>query len=288
MSEVPESSELRLAEIRALAPDALRRVIRQNRFNGPTAGCAPGRLQGNLAILPEALASDFLRFCQQNPKPCPLIGVSEPGNPCIPSLGCDLDIRTDLGGYRVFRGDAERHESVRDLSTVWRDDLVTFVLGCSFSFEDAILRAGIPIAHIAQDRNVPMYVTNRETTTCGSFGGPVVVSMRAFRAEDAIQAVLLSDRYRLAHGAPVHLGDPSEIGIADLSNPDFGDAPTLRPGDVPVFWACGVTPQMAIRRARPDLAITHEPGHMLVTDLSADAAEFMIGRVGPGAAGASS
>ena len=288
MSEVPEISELRLAEIRSLAPAALRRVIRQNRFNGPTVGCAPGGLQGNLAILPGAVASDFLRFCQQNPKPCPIIGVSEPGNPCIPSLGRDLDIRTDLGGYRVFRGDAERHESVRDLSEVWRDDLVTFVLGCSFSFEDAILRAGIPIAHISHDRNVPMYVTNRETTACGPFGGPVVVSMRAFPAEDAIQAVLLSDRYRLAHGAPVHLGEPAEIGIADLSAPDFGDPPTLRPGEVPVFWACGVTPQMAIRRARPDLAITHEPGHMLVTDLSADAAEFTIGRVAPGPAGASS
>jgi uncharacterized protein YcsI (UPF0317 family) len=262
---------------RRLSPADLRRAIRAGRFRGPTSGCADGHLQGNLAILPGALAGDFLRYCQRNPKPCPVIGISEPGDPTIPALGSDLDIRTDIGAYRVFEAGTQGHATVSDLGSVWRDDLVSFVLGCSFSFEAAILRAGIPLPHIASERNVAMYVTSIETQPAGPFSGPMVVSMRAFRAADAIQAVLLSDRYRLAHGAPVHIGDPAEIGIADLSKPDFGDVPALQPGEIPVFWACGVTPQMAIRSARPDIAITHEPGHMLVTDLSADAAEFSLG-----------
>ncbi len=266
---------------RSLAAPDLRRAIREGRFRGPTAGYGLGCLQGNLAILPAAQAGDFLRFCVNNPKPCPLIGVSQAGSPHIPALGADLDIRTDLAGYRVFEGGSDAYRSVPDLLDVWRDDLVTFVLGCSFSFEDAILRAGIRLAHVEAGRNVPMYVTSLQTAPSGPFGGPVVVSMRAFSAADAIQAILLSDRYRLAHGSPVHFGDPAEIGIADLAKPDFGDAPDLRPGEVPVFWACGVTPQMAIRQARPEIAITHEPGHMLVTDLSADAAEFSLGGVRP-------
>lgn len=266
---------------RSLAAPDLRRAIREGRFRGPTAGYGLGCLQGNLAILPAAQAGDFLRFCVNNPKPCPLIGVSQAGSPHIPALGADLDIRTDLAGYRVFHGGSDAYRSVQDLLDVWRDDLVTFVLGCSFSFEDAILRAGIRLAHVEAGRNVPMYVTSLQTAPSGPFGGPVVVSMRAFSAADAIQAMLLSDRYRLAHGSPVHFGDPAEIGISDLAKPDFGDAPDLRPGEVPVFWACGVTPQMAIRQARPEIAITHEPGHMLVTDLSADAAEFSLGGVRP-------
>src|SRR5690606_15526443 len=237
---------------------ALRRAIRAGERRGPTTGLAPGRLQGNLAILPAAYAGDFLRYCHDNPKPCPLIGIAEPGVPHIPELGADLDIRTDLSGYRVFRG-GDDHERVCDLNGVWRDDLVTFVLGCSFSFEEALLRAGIPVRNIAAARNVPMYVTSIETRAAGPFHGPLVVSMRSFAPSDAIKAILISERLRLAHGAPVHLGDPAQIGIADLARPDFGDPPVIMDGDIPVFWACGVTPQMAIRNARPDLAITHEP-----------------------------
>lgn len=282
MSVAASSKDLSFQQVRDLGPRDLRRAIRAGRYAGPTAGCAPGRLQGNLAILPGDLADDFLRFCLRNPKPCPVIGVSEPGDPHIPALGADLDIRTDLGGYRVFRGsDGGRHVGTDDLTAIWRDDLVAFVLGCSFSFEDAVVRAGIPLPHVAAGRNVAMYVTSLQTAPSGPFRGPVVVSMRAFSPSNAIHAILLSDRYRLAHGAPVHIGDPAAIGIADLSKPDFGDAPDLAPGDIPVFWACGVTPQMAIRAARPDLAVTHEPGHMLVTDLSADAAEHTLGGVGP-------
>ena len=257
------------------SPLALRQAIRSGGFQGPTTGQAPGYLQGNLAILPKSLADDFLQFCVRNPKPCPLIGVSEPGSPHISELGRDLDIRTDLPGYRLFRGSAD-YVSLTDLTEVWRDDLVTFVLGCSFTFEDAIQRAGVPVRHIDAGRNVPMYETNIATVAAGPFAGPMVVSMRSFKPSDAIRAILYSDRYRLAHGAPLHIGIPEAIGIKDLSKPDFGDPPLIEDGDIPVFWACGVTPQVAIRNANADLAITHEPGMMLVTDVPAEAAEFSI------------
>lgn len=252
-------------------PAALRRAIRAGDFRAPTTGQASGYLQGNLAILPQALAGDFLAFCAKNPKPCPLLGVSEPGARSIPALGADLDVATDVPFYRVFQH-GQRRDRVDDLTPWWRDDLVTFVLGCSFSFEESLVRAGIPLRHLAAGRNVPMYVTDIATHPAGPFGGPMVVSMRAFRPADAIRAVVLSDRHPLAHGAPVHIGDPAAIGIADLARPDFGDAPVLEPGDIPVFWACGVTAQVAIQALAPELAITHEPGCMLVTDLPAEGA----------------
>jgi uncharacterized protein YcsI (UPF0317 family) len=252
-------------------PAALRRAIRNRDFTGPTTGQAGGYLQGNLAILPQALAGDFLSFCMMNPKPCPLLGVAAPGARTIAALGADLDIATDVPFYRVFRGSA-RLDRVSDLTPHWRDDLVSFVIGCSFSFEESLARANIPVRHIAAGRNVPMYATNIQTHRAGPFGGPLVVSMRAFAPADAIRAIVLSDRQPLAHGAPLHIGDPAAIGIRDLANPEFGDPPVMEPGDVPVFWACGVTPQLAIRAAAPDLAITHEPGHMLVTDLPAEGA----------------
>ncbi|WP_336080212.1 putative hydro-lyase [Thalassospira sp. CH_XMU1448-2] len=263
------------AAIADVTPLALRKAIRSGEHTGTTTGYSSGYLQGNLAILPADYADEFLQFCAKNPKSCPLIGMSEPGSPHIPALGEDLDIRTDLPGYRIFRGSTEFTSST-DLTDVWRDDLVTFVLGCSFSFEAAITRGGVPVRHMDANRNVPMYVTNIETSPAGRFHGPLVVSMRSFTPGDAIRAILYSDRYRLAHGAPVHIGDPSQIGIADIMKPDFGDDPVIHEGDIPVFWACGVTPQMAIRNALPEFAITHEPGLMLVTDVLAEAAEFSL------------
>jgi uncharacterized protein YcsI (UPF0317 family) len=245
---------------------AVRRAARSGALSGPTAGLARGFQQGNIVILPAALADDFLRFCVRNPKPAPILGVSEPGDPSLPGLGPDIDIRRDVPRYRIFRN-GEHAETVTDLDAVWRDDFVTFVLGCSFSFETALVRDGIPVRHVEAGRNVPMYVTNIETRGAGPFAGPMVVSMRPFAPQDAIRAIVLSAGLPQAHGAPVHLGDPAAIGIADLGKPEYGDAPDMRPGDVPVFWACGVTPQSAIRRARPEIAIVHEPGHMLVTDL---------------------
>lgn len=248
------------------SPSDLRRAIRSGVHTGHTSGFSPGYAQGNLVVLPAALANDFLRFCQRNPKPCPLLGVSEPGDPCIPALGMDLDIRTDIPCYCVFHHGVMKQE-VRDLKPLWQDDFVAFVLGCSFSFEAALLESGLPLRHIQQGKNVAMYRTNIANKTAGPFAGDMVVSMRPMRAADAIRAIQITSRFPAVHGAPVHIGDPSLIGIHDISKPDFGDAVEVREDELPVFWACGVTPQEAIRAAKPALAITHKPGFMLVTDL---------------------
>ena len=245
---------------------AARLAIRRGEHTGPTPGLAPGYVQGNLAILPASHAADFLRFCHLNPKPCPVIGMGEPGNPRIPLLGAELDIRTDLSGYCLWR-DGENVGDLDDLKSVWRDDLVSFVIGCSFSFEEALIEAGIRMRHIEQGINVAMYRTNIATLPAGPFGGPLVVSMRPMRPADAIRAIQITSRFPGVHGAPVHFGDPQAIGVADIARPDFGDAVEIKPDEVPVFWACGVTPQSAIRAARPPLSITHKPGCMLVTDL---------------------
>ncbi len=245
---------------------AARRAIRSGAHRGPTAGLAPGYVQANLCILPAALAPDFLRFCQRNPKPCPLLASAEPGDPRLPALGGDLDIRTDIPRYCVWR-DGAMIEEVDDISPLWRDDLVSFLLGCSFSFEEALLAAGVPVRHIEQGCNVPMYRTNVPTAAAGPFAGPMVVSMRPMRPADAIRAVQVTSRFPSVHGAPVHLGLPEAIGIADLARPDYGDPVDIRPGELPVFWACGVTPQSVVAASRPAFCITHAPGCMLVTDL---------------------
>ena len=243
-----------------------RLAVRRGLHAGPTPGLAPGFVQGNLAVLPAAYAADFLRFCHLNPKPCPVIGMSEPGRPTIPRLGADLDIRTDIPGYCLFR-DGEHVQDLGDLKSVWQDDFVAFAIGCSFSFEEALLEAGVPIRHIERGCNVPMFRTSIATAQAGPFGGPMVVSMRPLKPADAIRAVQITSRFPGVHGAPVHFGDPAAIGIKDIAHPDFGDAVDILPGEVPVFWACGVTPQSAIRAARPPVSITHKPGCMLVTDL---------------------
>jgi uncharacterized protein YcsI (UPF0317 family) len=239
---------------------------RSGRITGPTANLAPGHVQANLAILPAALANDFLRFCQRNPKSCPVLAVSEPGDPSLPDLGVDIDIRTDIPRYRVWREGVMVDEPT-DVRSVWRDDLVSFLIGCSFSFEEAMLDNGLPVRHIEQGRNVPMYRTNIATNPAGVFSGPMVVSMRPMKAAEAIRAIQVTSRFPSVHGAPVHFGDPAEIGIADIARPDYGDAVDINPGEIPVFWACGVTPQSVVAAVRPEFCITHAPGHMLVTDL---------------------
>jgi uncharacterized protein YcsI (UPF0317 family) len=243
-----------------------RQAIRSGRWSGHTSGAAPHFVQGNVVILPEALANDFLRFCQRNPKPCPLLAVSEPGDPRLPRLGADLDIRTDVPHYRVWRK-GELVDEVTDIGALWRGDFVTFVIGCSFSFEQPLIDAGIPLRHIAQGRNVAMYRTNIQTVPAGPFHGPMVVSMRPMTPANAIRAVQVTARVPAVHGAPVHLGDPALIGIADLETPDFGDAVDILPGEMPVYWACGVTPQAVVMEAKPEICITHAPGAMLVTDM---------------------
>ncbi|MGA7984576.1 MAG: putative hydro-lyase [Burkholderiales bacterium] len=247
-------------------PRAARRAIRSGAHAGQTAGLAPGYVQGNVCILPREYADDFFVYCQRNPKPCPLLAASDPGDPRLPALAGDLDIRTDVPSYRVFR-DGEHVEDVRDIRELWRADLVAFVLGCSFSFEEALIEAGLPLRHISQGRGVPMYLTNLETAPAGPFRGGMVVSMRPFTPADAIRAVQITTRFPSVHGAPVHIGKPELLGIEDLSKPWVGDATEVKDDELPVFWACGVTPQSAVRHARPPLCITHTPGHMLVTDL---------------------
>lgn len=244
---------------------AARLAIRHSDYSGPTSGLAPGYVQANLAILPQSLAEDFLRFCQLNPKPCPLIGVGGAGDWHLSSLGEDLDIRTDLPRYRVWGG-GELIDEPQDLLRWWRDDLVTFAIGCSFSFEQALLEDGIELRHITCDCTVPMYRTSIETIPAGPFHGPLVVSMRPMRPADAIRAVQITTRFPAVHGAPVHLGKPELIGIADIAKPDYGDAVPIGDDEIPVFWACGVTPQSVIAAMRPEFCITHYPGAMLVTD----------------------
>jgi len=240
--------------------------IRAGEFSGTTAGLAPGNVQANLVILPKTLAHDFLRFAQANPKPCPVLAVSGPGDPRLPGLGEDLDIRSDLPRYRVWRR-GELVEEPLDLFHVWRDDLVSFALGCSFSFEQALLEDGIELRHLTCGSNVPMYRTNIPCASAGPFAGQLVVSMRPLKPHDAIRAIQITSRFPSVHGAPMHIGLPEAIGIKDLAKPDYGDAVPVKSDELPVFWACGVTPQAVIAEVRPDFCVTHAPGCMLITDL---------------------
>jgi len=243
----------------------VRSAIRGGSYTGHTAGLAAGKLQCNLAF-----ALDFLRFCQRNPKPCPIVGVGDTGKPGLPTLGHDIDIRTDVPKYRVFRN-GTLNEEVTDISDVWADDLVTVALGCSFTFENALLRDGIPVRHIEKGLNVPMYRTNIDLVPAGRFSGKMVVTMRPIPQAQVAQAHDISRRFPQAHGAPIATDDPAQIGITDLSQPDWGDAVEVRSGEVPVYWACGVTPQNVLLDAGLPICITHSPGHMLIADVAEDA-----------------
>jgi uncharacterized protein YcsI (UPF0317 family) len=251
-------------------PAEIRAAIRSGVFRAQTAGLAPGFLQANLVVLPERHALDFLRYCQRNPKPCPLVGVSDTGDPAIPTRGADIDIRTDVPAYNVYRY-GRLEACVPDIRDLWAPDMVAFALGCSFTFEHALLRAGVRLRHLDHGTTVPMFRTRIETVPAGPFRGRMVVSMRAIDADRVDTAIAVSRRFPLAHGAPVHVGDPSRIGITDLARPDWGDPAPVGPDQVPVFWACGVTPQVALEAARLPLCITRKPGHMLITDIPEDA-----------------
>ena len=244
----------------------VRKACRSESFTGPTPGLARGFVQANLVMLPADWAYDFLLFCQRNPKSCPLLAVADTGSFEARAIAPGSDLRTDLPGYRVyFHG--ECIDEPADVKDYWRDDLVTFLIGCSFTFEHALLEAGLPVRHIEMDRNVPMYRTGISCEPAGRFSGPMVVSMRPMLPEQAIRATAICSRFPLAHGSPIHFGDPTALGIADLDRPDYGDAVEIRPGEVPVFWACGVTPQAVLLQAKPPFAIAHKPGHMFLTDL---------------------
>lgn len=247
------------------AARTLREEIRAGRWTGRTTGMARGMVQGNLVILPAEHAGDFRVFCERNPKPCPLIGMTAPGDPAVPALGDDIDLRTDLSCYRIFENGVATGEAA-DISEYWRDDMVGFVLGCSYSFEEALMEDGLTIRHIENGTKAYVYKTSIPTEPAGPFRGPLIVSMRPFLPAGAIRAIEITSRFPDVHGAPVHFGDPSMIGIGDIDTPFSGETPEIRPGEVPVFWACGVTPQAVLEEARLPFAITHKPGHMLVTD----------------------
>ncbi len=253
----------------ALAAEAsrCRALIRQEVHTGSTAGLAPGCVQANLMVLPQALAAEFLLFSQRNPRPCPILAVTAPGDFTVAAMGSDIDLRTDVPRYRIWRH-GELVSEPLNLLDVWREDLVAFLIGCSFSFEEALIANGIDVRHVSEGRNVPMYRTNIPTRGTSSLNGPLVVSMRPMKASDAIRAIQITSRFPSVHGAPVHLGDPALIGIEDLRRPDYGEAVTIHDDEIPVFWACGVTPQAIIASVKPEFSITHAPGHMLITDIS--------------------
>lgn len=250
-------------------PSEVRAAIRDGAWTGPTAGACPGHLQANLAVLPHELAFEFLLFCQRNPKPCPLVAVTDPGDPHVDAGDGRADLRSDLPRYRVWRG-GELVAEPTDLSEHWRADSVGFLLGCSHTFDDALSGAGIPVRHVDAGASPAVYVTTVDCAPAGPFRGPLVVSMRPVPGELVERAVEVTGRYPLGHGSPVHIGDPSALGVRDLSTPDFGDPPELGAGDVPVFWACGVTPQLVIPGADPAYAMTHCIGHMFVFDHLSD------------------
>jgi uncharacterized protein YcsI (UPF0317 family) len=249
----------------AQSPAQLRELIRSGKWNTPTSGAASGYLQANMVMLPAEEAFNFLLFCVRNPKPCPLLDVLEPGQ-VEPIIAPGADLRTDLPRYHIFEKGEFRTEK-EDVSGDFTDDMVSFLLGCSFSFENAMLAAGLPIRNMEEDKNVSMYVTNKNCIPAGPFSSRMVVSMRPMTPEQAVRAVQVTTRFHLTHGAPVHLGDPSKIGIDNLDKPDFGDAVTIKSDEIPVFWACGVTSQLAARSAPLPRVITHAPGHMFVSDL---------------------
>jgi uncharacterized protein YcsI (UPF0317 family) len=252
-------------EMRDLTLAEARSRIRSGEYDGPTGGLARGHVQTNLVILPEEYAFDFLKFCVRNPKSCPVLEVTDVGSPVPPSMALEADLRTDVPKYRVYeRG--ELIDEPTDIRSYWRDDLVSFLLGCSFTFERALLDAGLYLAHLDQGRNVPMYVTGQECVPSGPFSGPMVVSMRPYRPNEVPLAVAISGRYPAMHGAPLHVGDPETLGVKDLGEPEFGDPIAIAEDQIPVFWGCGVTPQAVAMKASPPLMITHSPGHMFITD----------------------
>lgn len=248
------------------SPSDVRKLIRDGVIDHQTSGMCAGYAQCNLIVLPKEDAYDFLLFAQRNPKPCPLLEVSDVGSRSLNFIAKDADIARDFPKYRVYE-DGVMTGEYTDVSHLWRDDLVAFMIGCSFSFESALVEAGVPVRHIEENRNVPMYLTNIPCTPAGKFSGNMVVSMRPLPPDQVVPATAITAGMPRVHGAPMHIGDPAVIGISDVNQPDFGEAVTINPGETPVFWACGVTPQSIVMNSKPKFAITHAPGHMFICDI---------------------
>lgn len=247
-------------------PVKVREMIREEKITGPTSGMCPGYAQANLVVLPKEYAYDFLLFTQRNPKSCPVLEVSEEGDRYLRRIAPGADIASEIPKYRIYEKGVLTGEYT-NVESFWRKDLVSFLIGCSFSFESELLDAGIEVRHISMGCNVPMYITNIECEPAGIFSGKMVVSMRPIPYEQIVKAVTVTGQMPKVHGTPIHIGDPSVIGIKDVNKPDFGDAVSIMPGEVPVFWCCGVTPQSVVMNVKPSFCITHAPGHMLITDV---------------------
>lgn len=254
-----------MKDLANLTPAEARKLIREGKLKRPTSGISKGHIQANLAILPKELAFEFLVFAQRNPKPCPILDVTDVGDPEPKLVAPGGDIRFDIPKYRVYKH-GELVEELDSIEKYWNDDMVGFLIGCSFSFETAMQNAGIPVRHIDEDHNVPMYLTNIDTVPAGRFHGKTVVSMRPIPYDQVVKAVTVTSRFPNVHGAPLHVGDPKLIGIDNIDEPDFGERSTINPGEIPVFWACGVTPQSIAMTSKPEIMITHSPGHMLICD----------------------
>ena len=247
-------------------PAEVRKLIRQGKITVQTSGMCDGYAQANLCILPKKYAYDFLLFCQRNQQSCPLLEVSDEGSRFLKSSASNCDIAKDVPKYRIWKNGQLAGEYT-DVSEFWRDDLVTFVIGCSFSFEAPLIAAGIDVRNISENHNVPMYLTNIDTKPAGIFSGKMVVSMRPIPYNQIVKATTITARVPKVHGAPIHIGSPEVIGIKDITKPDFGEPSTIKAGEVPLFWCCGVTPQSVVMNSKPDFCITHAPGHMLITDI---------------------
>ena len=255
-----------LSEQGILVPTEVRKLIREEKITGPTSGMCPGYAQANLVVLPKEYAYDFLLFTQRNPKSCPILEVSQAGDRLLRKIAPGADIATEIPRYRIYENGVMTGEYT-NVESFWREDLVSFLIGCSFSFESELLEAGIEVRHISMGCNVPMYITNIECEPAGIFSGKMVVSMRPIPYGQLVKAVTVTEQMPKVHGTPIHIGDPSVIGIRDVNRPDFGDAVPIKPGEVPVFWCCGVTPQSVVMNVKPSFCITNAPGHMLITDV---------------------
>jgi uncharacterized protein YcsI (UPF0317 family) len=255
-----------MESLKGLKPSKVRQLIRDSEIKENTAGMCHGYVQGNLVILPKSYAYDFLLFAQRNPKQCPILEVTDIGSREFIKTAPGSDISTDIPKYRVYKN-GELHGEFDDIKSFWKDDFVSFLIGCSFTFESAMIDEGMEVRHISTGKNVPMYITDINCEKSGIFQGPTVVSMRPFSSSDIVKAVQITSRYPGVHGAPIHIGDPSKIGIKDINKPDFGDNVEIKDGEIPVFWGCGVTPQAVAMEVKPEIMITHAPGYMFITDI---------------------
>lgn len=252
--------------LRDIEPSHARELIREGKLTKPTTGISIHYAQANFVVLEKELAYDFLLFCTRNPKPCPLLDVTEVGSPYPVHIATEADLRTDIPKYYIYH-QGKLLKEVEDIRDYWNDDMVAFLLGCSFTFEKALLANDIPVRHMDAKKNVPMYKTNKSCKPAGRFSGPLVVSMRPIPYHLVPRVVEITSRFPSVHGSPVHIGEPSQIGIADILQPDYGDPPTIQDGDVPVFWACGVTPQAVAVASNVEFMITHSPGYMFISDI---------------------